>query len=670
MIRIDRRTDNEWALDMVDRFPRSWQSLLVGKWRTQHQADYRAANLALLGRVRKLADSGRGGISPDANDADICNQAEITARDFRRRVERVETIAKARGAAFVYGDEFVERVKRFYVRALLKARGLLDLWPKGATVTPRGALARVLCPRWWRRTYRKLHARTVEATAIGLGLVSKAAGLYASDDAVKRRRGQNARNAASLESVQAVNEHDQAYTLAELAAKGTANKTIRRVELLTRIAGFELIAKDLGHVAYMVTVSCPSRFHKCTTRGGRVADNPRYDGSTPDEAQRYLSKQWGRCRAAAARVGLEWYGFRIAEPQHDGTPHWHCLLFVQPGARGTAYRQLVRLVRRYFWRNDSPDEAGAKKHRVDFERIDWSKGSAVGYVIKYISKNIDGHGVGLDLFGNDAITSSQRVEAWASTWRIRQFQQIGGAPVTVWRELRRIDGDGAGGDGAGLPDSLVAAIRAVNARKIEPGVAALAWKAYTAAQGGIGTRRDCMRLRLMREQTGECGRYGEARPPRAVGIEASGVHRFRDAVHVLVPHAPLFERPAFAEVESERAEWLIVPGGKAEAQATARRVFGAQRSAASTWIHVNNCTRPPATDSGGRRILTMRQLHGGEFMPEMVSAFAPVRTYRKKLGRFRGWEGKTTLEGHNHGNDEDGREGGREEHRRQREEAG
>jgi hypothetical protein len=661
-----RRSDHEWAADLVDRFPRSWQARIMGRWTIDRGSDdaewgerigriYPAANNALRERVDKLSNSARGGISPDAGDAEICVQADITARDFQRRLAQVEVIAargreagrcdgtRAADRLWFYGRAWVERVQAFYCRHVLRQRGLLDLWPVSKKISRAGAVKRMQCARWWRRVYRKLHARTVEACGIGLGLVSRAAGLYASDEAVLRRGAQNFRNARALESVTAVNDHGQDYTLAELAAKGTANKVIRRGELLTRIAGFEHIAKDCGHVAYMVTVTCPSRFHKMTTRDGRVFDNPKYSGATPNEAQKYLSGQWAKFRAAAARAGLSFYGFRIAEPQHDATPHWHILLFLPPmldravGLPGRlSYRGLVSLVRRYFWRNDSAGEPGAKKHRVDFERIDWAKGSAVGYVIKYVSKNIDGYGVGVDLFGRDAIESSARVEAWAATWRIRQFQQIGGAPVGVWRELRRLHPDNLGEH---APDTLRDALSAINVGKIEPGIASLAWRKYNTAQGGVLCKRKNMRIKLLKESTGECGTYGEVMADRAVGIVAAGVHRFTDSMQIMVPSAPAHQRASFASVESERAAWLIVPGGRVAAQRAAGLVFQRSGAAASTRIHVNNCTQP-ARDATGARIVSARQDWRGAWIPDCVQAFAPVVEYRKKLRRFRQWSAR------------------------------
>ncbi len=75
--------------------------------------------------------------------------------------------------------------------------------------------------------------------------------------------------------------------------------------------------------------------------------------------------------------------------------------------------------------------------------MDPAKGGAVGYIVKYIAKNIDGHQIGEK--GNleaetTASEGARRVRAWASLWGLRQFQQLSEPSVSVWRELRRLPG--------------------------------------------------------------------------------------------------------------------------------------------------------------------------------------------------------------------------------------
>lgn len=82
-----------------------------------------------------------------------------------------------------------------------------------------------------------------------------------------------------------------------------------------------------------------------------------------------------------------------------------------------------------------------KKYRCKFKRIEKEKGSATGYLVKYVSKNIDGFGMDGELSDEANIQAKEnaaRVGAWSSVWCIRQFQQLGNIPISLWRELRRL----------------------------------------------------------------------------------------------------------------------------------------------------------------------------------------------------------------------------------------
>lgn len=447
----------------------------------------------------------------------------------------------------------------------------------------RGMVARVRCRYWWRRALRRMVARRCERGALALGIVCKPAGQpYASNRAVWRRVDQNARNRGAAERITFENDAGYRRTLAELAAASVSNKAIRRGELMTRIRGCEEIADECGHPGLFLTLTCPSRFHSTLRDGTR---NPKHDGSTPREAQDWLRVQWARARAKLAREKVRTYGFRVAEPHHDGCTHWHALLWFESQAQAEQAEAIIRAR----WLSDDGDEPGADRYRINAKRME--KGGAAGYVAKYIAKNIDDHAIthhtddyaegaiGPDLLGDVEIKPSMRVEAWAATWGIRQFQAIGQPPVTVWRELRRVKEREARAAGVGgtIHKAWLAAQRV--------GDVLADWARYVRAQGGLMLGRRC-RI-VLRRDARECdGQYGRAVRAFPVGV----------ALNIACA----------STVWSERRLWRAVDSStQAEAAGKGMSPRLAARSAAPR-TGVNNCTDMSASDCHGGRPMGRR----------------------------------------------------------------
>jgi hypothetical protein len=548
-------SDEEWTQGRVESLPPRWQRRLLGKWHKDQKKDYFRANVELRESTKSLLSVR---IPLDASDMAICDAAQMLAR-------RCLDLAQVFHAAFDL---------RAAIERVCSGQGIT---PPHKKVKDGPALARMTCSIWWRRKLRRHHGQTVEAAAIWLGIVSKFGDLYVSDERLHARQQQNRRNAATLESTYAINEDGETFTLAELAQKGTGNKSVRRAELMTRIAGFERIAKSLQHSALFITLTCPSRFHRFRlVNEGKVAvDNPAYDPSeTPRTGQLHLTKIWSHIRADLARQGIGVYGFRIAEPQHDGTPHWHLLLFCEGGNEGAVRTTLAKHALK-----DSPNELGAREHRCVIKSIDRHR-SAAGYVAKYVAKNIDGRDVGNDLNDRPAVETAARVEAWATTWRVRQFQQIGGPPVGVWRELRRV-----AEIPADAPEALKLAHDAVNkTTRIEghDGPCA-AWDQYCKAQGGVFCGRKAP-IKLATFKPERLGQYGDEAAPKPYGVVYCAEMPCLAATDSKAGDA----RVGHWLIDSRRHEWTI------HRKQSAREPGGLFRSerpqAVAPWTCVNNCT--------------------------------------------------------------------------------
>jgi len=292
------------------------------------------------------------------------------------------------------------------------------------------------------RRYRREIRRQKEELARRLGFVSQ----YCSENALREQSSADKRNQLYLAGMEIERDDGERFSLEEVVKHSLANPSNRLAQMMARVAGLEKLGNYLGYVPTFYTVTAPSRFHKKSSY---------YDGSSPSQARKHLQDKWEDIRAVLSKSNIDYFGLRVAEAHKDGTPHWHLMIWVQPGQSPAIVDNVFK---RYSMQEDNKELVNKdgfirfepsikdknkgvvfKVPRLEIKRMLSHLGHPTGYIIKYISKNLQ------NFDGNKApsnvMTSADRVTTWARTHRVKQFQFFGDAKQGVWGEMRRLSDD-------------------------------------------------------------------------------------------------------------------------------------------------------------------------------------------------------------------------------------
>lgn len=422
------------------------------------------------------------------------------------------------------------------------------------------SIMRLVNDEWWIRKLKALRMQWREALLIAAGEVNFQRSEYASKVAIRDVHSRRLANLEYLKSQQLENiETGERFDLIDKVLASISNPKIRRMELMSNIAGIEGFAASQHHCGLFITLTTPSKYHPTRQVGNkanrRVQLNHKWDGEaySPKDGQRYLCGIWSKMRTAFKDRELKVYGMRVVEPHHDGTPHWHMLLFCHPKQRSA----VIAVMRQYALKEDG-DERGAKENRFQCKHM--YKGCAAGYIAKYVAKNIDGYALEGEVdfeTGKPLSDAAAAVTAWASIWRIPQFRPIGVPTLGAYRECRS-----QSLRGISLAKSFDQRVEAVRAAADAGDFAS-----YIAAQGGANVPRDIQTVRVLREVAAELNEYDEE-VQKVVGIFAP--HLGADHVH-----------------KTRETQWRIVSKAVDVDALTLKSAPGAPRSS------VNNCGLGP-----------------------------------------------------------------------------
>lgn len=210
----------------------------------------------------------------------------------------------------------------------------------------------------------------------------------------------------------------QTFSLLDFIISSNHTPDRYHAEIQNRIHTLEREAIEAGLSPVFLTMTLPSEFHemKRDRVTGKMINNPLYDGTTPKNAVKLLTKQFAKLRHDRSLKELskqkKMMYYRVNEPHKDGTPHTHILLFIP--------KDRIERVENAFYRLFN--EFGNK-----FEK---EIRSASSYIMKYINKT-------LPLSKKEQLTETEQyLNGWYVHNRVNRFcSSRSTAPMYLYRLL-------------------------------------------------------------------------------------------------------------------------------------------------------------------------------------------------------------------------------------------
>ncbi|EBP4102562.1 replication endonuclease [Salmonella enterica subsp. enterica serovar Give] len=421
------------------------------------------------------------------------------------------------------------------------------------------AISRMISVRFWSRHFRTFTRRWREHLYIVVGDVRRQRSVICSPQWVQhwlasRKRGREIMAETDLED----EETGETLPLLSAVDASVSNNEKRRAEMLTRVKGLEELAaldhmsQDSDYVALFFTWTAPQQYHAWLETGRR---NRKWNGASPRETQRYFTRTFKNFSTALTRRDIHIFGMHVTESHHDGTPHWHGILFVRREQEATlrdVFEGYANAENCSAHRPGKPPE----QSQLMIKPVDKRMGSLTAYITKHICRNLEGCAPG----GRDKETGRPWTElarhsaAWASLWGIKQFQFTGGPPVSVWRELRKLSDQKQADSVSPAFGELHHAARAGD------------WAEYTRLQGGLPAARKNLTMRTWYQaasEPDECGQYTAI----IKGVYLPGTGK-----------APVATRTRKWKVKTPRQN--VKPGF----------MKNRRKPALTPWTRINNCT--------------------------------------------------------------------------------